>query len=159
MLFKYLMSNKGGINTRKFKVSRFFMKTHKRTVKHTILTCLEQAVGELDRAIFQQYNSKLSYKAEEIRSNNFSDKTVYCQNNIKIEIRSKEGKHHRPHFHVSVKEQSASIALDNLLDKVEVIAGELDKKYMKEVVKWAKENYALLMETWKQFHGSVVLVS
>lgn len=80
--------------------------------------------------------------------------TVYSKNNLKVEIRANEGSHKRPHLHVKVKQQEVSIALNNF----EVLAGDLDKKHMRFVLAWAKENMDLLKETWETFHGTSVQV-
>lgn len=79
---------------------------------------------------------------------------MYRNNNLKVEVRADEGNHTRPHFHVKVKQQEVSIALDNF----KVLAGGLDKKYMKSVLAWAEDNVELLKTTWERFHGAVVRV-
>ena len=109
----------------------------------------------MDAKLFPLAKGKPHYKVRVRRLPIHDSITVYRENNLKIEVRANEGNHIRPHFHVKVKHQEASIALDNF----EVLAGGLDNKYMKTVLNWAKANEDLLKKIWEQFHGTIVQVA
>lgn len=129
----------------------------KKAQQNILLLCLQNAVTELDKTMFQEphIKTKPHYKVRVKRIPSHEAIAVYNSNNLKIEVRSKEGKHGRPHFHVKVKQEEVSIALDNF----EVLAGGLGNKYMKTVLAWAEENISLLRATWEQFHGAIVQVT
>lgn len=128
----------------------------KKKIEQKIVTNkLKAAVTNLDNILFPSDKIKPCYKIRVGRRLFFHDLiTVYSKNNLKVEIRANEGSHKRPHLHVKVKQQEVSIALNNF----EVLAGDLDKKHMRFVLAWAKENMDLLKETWETFHGTSVQV-
>ena len=55
------------------------------------------------------------------------------------------------HFHIITPEMAAKVTIESL----EVIAGEVPPKILKEATEWAKErnNRKLLREKWKEFSG------
>lgn len=53
--------------------------------------------------------------------------------------------HHLPHFHVRYGHFKASISLDGKL-----LAGKLDSKKFKEVLKWLDENKEEVAELWRK---------
>ncbi|MFK8105328.1 MAG: DUF4160 domain-containing protein [Saprospiraceae bacterium] len=54
--------------------------------------------------------------------------------------------HNPPHFHALFAEYELIIGIKTL----EIIEGDLPKKQLKKVEKFAKENQDLLMEIWNQ---------
>ncbi len=128
---------------------------NKKTEQQIILQSLKDSVTRLDIVLFPSSQIKPYYNVRVIRHPAHDLITVYRSNNLKVEVRADEGNHTRPHFHVKVKQQEVSIALDNF----EVLAGRLDKKYMKSVMIWAEENVELLKATWEQFHGTIVQIA
>lgn len=126
---------------------------YKKLKNKILLDSLCNAVKELDTRLFPSYKRyKYKYKAYIKKFPYIDSICVYRENYLKIEVREKEGNHNRPHFHARVKGQEVSIALDNY----EILAGELDKKYLKIVLDWAADNYNILKSTWEEFHGAVV---
>ena len=125
--------------------------------KRIILYKLQEAVTYLDEALFPDEKQIRQYRVH-VKRLPYRDAVVVYRskdNNLKVEVREKEGKHGRPHFHVKVKLQEVSIALDTY----EILAGSIDNKYMKVVLAWAKDNNELLVGTWEKFHGSIVQVA
>lgn len=56
-----------------------------------------------------------------------------------------EKNHTRPHFHIKWKKEfSASIAIDC----VELLEGDMPRKYTKYALSWAAENRQYLLEQW-----------
>ena len=127
----------------------------KKTEQQLIFLSLRASVTNLDTNLFPSGKKKPQYKVRVRRIPIHDSIAVYRNNNLKVEVRADEGNHTRPHFHVKVKQQEVSIALDNF----EVLAGSLEKKYMKSVLAWAEDNVELLKTTWEQFHGAVVQVA
>lgn len=126
----------------------------KKAEQQIILLSLKASVINLDTELFPPSIIKPRYMVRVRRLPIHDSITLHRDNNLKVEVRADEGNHVRPHFHVKVKQQEVSIALDNL----EVLAGGLDKKYMKSVMAWAEDNVELLKCTWEQFHGAIVQV-
>ena len=126
----------------------------KKRTQDIILTILKTAVTELDELLFPARKRPV-YKVHIIKNSHPERITVHHHNNIKFEVRADEGNHVRPHFHVTLKNKSASISLDSF----EVLSGELDNKTLKQVLLWAKENKDSLVNTWERFHGSIVEIS
>jgi len=129
----------------------------KEKIKKAILRAmLENAVANLDVLLYPESKIKPRYKAHLKRVIYSECITVYHTNNLKIEIRQNEGKHGRPHCHVTTSDgKSVSIALDNF----EILKGDLEKKYIKNVMTWIMNNVGLLNATWESFHGRIVHVS
>jgi len=73
--------------------------------------------------------------------------------NIHFEIRPND--HNPPHFHVKINggEYNASYSIDML----ENLAGRLPNHLEREVLKWAKENQTLLMQTWDRMRPQIVV--
>ena len=127
----------------------------KKIEQQIILLSLKIAVAALHTELFPSGKKKLQYRVRVRRLPIHDSIAVYRNNNLKVEVRADEGNHTRPHFHVKVQQQEVSIALDNF----EVLAGSLEKKYMKSVLDWAEDNEELLRSTWERFHGAVVQVA
>lgn len=109
------------------------------------------AVTKLDKELYPETKTNVDYQVSVKHLPYREARTIKRMHNLKIEIRDDEKCHARPHFHVTLNhnEQSVSIALDNF----EILAGKLDKQYMKKVLSWAKENADLLNTTWELCHG------
>lgn len=58
------------------------------------------------------------------------------------------GDHGVPHFHVISNGEEASISLESFA----LFAGRCEAKALAQAIKWARENRALLMEKWAEFH-------
>ncbi|MBC7343941.1 MAG: DUF4160 domain-containing protein [Clostridia bacterium] len=72
--------------------------------------------------------------------------------NARIEIYPRD--HNPPHFHVKINggEYSASYNIKSL----ERLAGDLPSHLEREVLKWARANQTLLMQTWELTRPTVV---
>jgi hypothetical protein len=74
---------------------------------------------------------------------------LYDLNNISARM-WQEPNHQRPHFQVNYKsEHNASYAVDTL----ERLAGEMPRKFEKEILDWAAGNQQNLLATWRSLQA------
>lgn len=132
-------------------MNRRHKKKKAKAVNELLQNKLLLAVTELDKDLYPEANTKTKYQISVKHLPYREARFTKHINNLKIEIRDDEKCHARPHFHVTLNhnEQSVSIALDNF----EVLAGELDNKYMKVVLPWVQVNAELLNTAWELCHG------
>ena len=69
--------------------------------------------------------------------------TFFIIEGVKIEFYYND--HVPPHFHATIAEYEALIAITTQ----QIIKGELPKSKKKKILKWATENEGLLMEIWE----------
>lgn len=69
----------------------------------------------------------------------------------KFEVRQDELRDRFPHFHITNKVTKNSISMS--IDTFEALAGDMPKRVLRVIRKWAGENKKLLMDTWKAFHS------
>ena len=105
----------------------------KKRTQILIITRLKTAVTELDELLFPA-RKRPNYTVHIRKSNNPERITVHHHNNIKFEVRAAEGNHVRPHFHVTVKDKSASISIDTF----ELLSGGIDNKTVYAAAKTAR---------------------
>lgn len=58
----------------------------------------------------------------------------------------REGRHHRPHFHAYVQDDSAVVALD----PIEILESSLSVRQERLVLAWAELHEAELLQNWKR---------
>lgn len=73
--------------------------------------------------------------------------TFFIIDGVKIELYYND--HVPPHFHATIAEFEALIAIRNQ----EIIRGELPKNKKKKILKWAVENEDILMEIWESLRS------
>lgn len=126
----------------------------KTNIKYLLLS----SVIHLDRELgFKANIRKYRVKVLPLNIPELTSQTVgKLNNNIKFEVRSKEGHHNVAHFHITIKgEGQGSYRIDNL----QPIVSDIDTKTEKIVLKWAEENRQLLVNTWNHYHGQRITVS
>ena len=74
--------------------------------------------------------------------------TVHVVDGVSIRIRTQEGGHSLPHFHVIGPDFNISIAIGSF----EILAGT-NSKSAKKAMAWAKQNRAILEDMWRKCHG------
>ena len=83
----------------------------------------------------------------EILSNGCAMPTVHQSSNFKIAIFFRD--HPPPHFHVERVEGRAAVMIGTL----EVMAGDLPSRLLREPLQWAAQNRDLLRSVWNELHG------
>ncbi|MCB2012721.1 MAG: DUF4160 domain-containing protein [Geminicoccaceae bacterium] len=73
--------------------------------------------------------------------------TIHQSSNFKIAIFFRD--HPPPHFHVERVEGRAAVTIETL----EIMAGDLSPRLLREPLHWAAENQDLLRSVWNEFHG------
>ena len=71
--------------------------------------------------------------------------TVHQIKSVKIKLYFRD--HLPPHFHACYNEHEVLIEIESL----DIYAGSLPQKQLKEVLEWASKNQAALMSKWVQF--------
>jgi hypothetical protein len=74
--------------------------------------------------------------------------TFFIIEGVKIELFYND--HVPPHFHATIAEYEALIAIKSQ----EIIRGDLPKNKKKKILKWSKENESILMEIWNSMRSS-----
>lgn len=68
---------------------------------------------------------------------------------VKVEIRKEDGSHHEPHMHISHTDKfDISVSLNTF----DVLAGEIDRKEMKQLNKILLPKKEQLLEIWNQLN-------
>ncbi|MCB9943855.1 MAG: DUF4160 domain-containing protein [Geminicoccaceae bacterium] len=73
--------------------------------------------------------------------------TVHQSSNFKIAIFFRD--HPPPHFHVERVEGRAAVMIGTL----EVMAGDLPSRLLREPLQWAAQNRDRLRSVWNELHG------
>ncbi len=115
---------------------------------------MEQPISDDYTAIKQQLVDSLKGLQESLATidliNNSSSNNqdieflIVKKGHIKLDIR-KEKNHNLPHFHILFKRiHEASYKIESL----EKLAGDMDRKYEKPMLDWAKNNKEHLLKAW-----------
>lgn len=72
--------------------------------------------------------------------------TFFTISGVKIQLFFQD--HAPPHFHTSIAEYKAIVKIEN----AEILEGDIPKNKKKEILEWAKENKAILMEIWNDLN-------
>lgn len=78
--------------------------------------------------------------------------TVFVLGAIRIEVRTREGKHLRPHVHAVGPGADASIAIDGLFVAVLASTG-FSKKTLGQIEAFVEQHKLELLEAWNEIHN------
>jgi hypothetical protein len=106
-----------------------------------ILKILQKETGELKRSI-----DLIELLSEEDKSVQGLLHEYLVQKFVNVKIKMYKEHHNLPHVHIDIGKDnhSASIAIENQ----SVLAGSIEKKYEKTVLKWIEKNKTNLLIVW-----------